>query len=67
MQKKHKTKKGAKKSSDIKNLDQQKVDKMEEIITKKEKENDNEQKSIEDQIEALKQKQKTLANNKKHI
>ena len=47
MQKKHKTKKGAKKSSDIKNLDQQKVDKMEEIITKKEKENDNEQKSIE--------------------
>jgi len=37
---------------------------MEEIITKKEKENDNEQKSIEDQIKALKQKQKTLTKNK---
>lgn len=42
-------------------MDQQKVDKMEEIITKKEKENDTEQKSIEEQIEALKQKQNKLA------
>jgi hypothetical protein len=38
-------------------MDQQKVDKMQEIINKKEKENDKEQKSIEDQIEALKKKQ----------
>jgi len=40
---------------------------MEEIITKKEKENDNEQKTIEEQIEAIKKKQKTLAKNKTHI
>jgi len=45
-------------------MDKQKVDKMEEIITKKEKENDKEQKSIEEQIEALKKKQSTLAKNK---